>query len=128
ETQINLNRCQKEINRLNELSSSLAAVQGLLERNKALIISILSPIQTLPDDILGEIFKYVCFDFHVFLNDTVPNSILSQVCYRWHNLVSSMPILWSSLRFREDFHEAKGQCLMDIYLRRSIPYPLDIRL
>ncbi|KAJ3741529.1 hypothetical protein DFH05DRAFT_1545485 [Lentinula detonsa] len=103
DTQVELDRCQKKIDRLEILRNKLIASTQLLHANKRLIHSILSPIHQLPLDILGNIFEHVCYDENqIYISDlnlsSVPTLKLTRVCYRWRSLVSSMPILWSTFQ------------------------------
>ncbi|KAJ3978333.1 hypothetical protein F5890DRAFT_1392737, partial [Lentinula detonsa] len=100
DTQIELDRCQKEIDHLEILCNKLIASKQLLQANKRLLHSILSPMNKLPLDLLGNIFEHVCYDqnhisgFNVPPPSNVPPLKLSRVCYGWRSLVFSMPILW----------------------------------
>ncbi|KAJ3982236.1 hypothetical protein F5890DRAFT_1530900, partial [Lentinula detonsa] len=129
DTQVELDRCQKEIDRLEILRNKLIASTQLLQANKRLIHSILSPIHKLPLDLLGNIFEHVCDDMDD-MNDisgfdlsNVPTLKLSRVCYRWRSLVSSTPILWSTFYFCES--EDDHPKLLPLFLRRSHPCPIN---
>ncbi|KAJ3741537.1 hypothetical protein DFH05DRAFT_1506481 [Lentinula detonsa] len=129
DTQVELDRCQKEIDRLEILRNKLIASTQLLQANKRLIHSILSPIHKLPLDLLGNIFEHVCdgmINISGFDPSNVPTLKLSRVCYRWRSLVSSTPILWSTFYFCES--EDDHPKLLPLFLRRSHPCPIDFQL
>ncbi|KAJ3741536.1 hypothetical protein DFH05DRAFT_1578639 [Lentinula detonsa] len=129
-TQIELDRCQKEIDRLEILCNTLIASKQLLQANQRLIHSILSPINKLPLDLLGNIFEYVCYDRNYISGynlSNVPIIKISRVCYRWRSLVSSMPIMWSKFQCSENEY-GHSHNLLPLFLRRSHPCPIDFQL
>ncbi|KAJ3797294.1 hypothetical protein GGU11DRAFT_877984, partial [Lentinula aff. detonsa] len=129
DTQIELDRCQKEIDRVEILCNTLIASKQLLQANKRLIHSILSPIHKLPLDILGNIFEHVCYGSNYISGFNVPTLKLSRVCHRWRRLVSSMPVLWSSFQFSEKEYARHNLLpLLGLFLRRSHPCPIDFQL
>ncbi|KAJ3982242.1 hypothetical protein F5890DRAFT_1416121, partial [Lentinula detonsa] len=130
DTQIELDRCQKEIERVEILCNTLIASKQLLQANKRLIHSILSPINKLPLDLLGNIFEHVCYDRnHIsgFNLSNVPTLKLSRVCHRWRSLVSSTPTLWSTFRFGEKEYTRRHN-LLPLFLKRSHPCPIDFQV
>ncbi|KAJ3718641.1 hypothetical protein DFJ43DRAFT_1207089, partial [Lentinula guzmanii] len=130
DTQIELDRCQKEIDRLEILCNTLIASKQLLQANKRLIHSILSPIHKLPLDLLGNIFEHLCYDRNYLYGSSLPNVPtlnLSSVCHRWRSLVSSMPILWSTFNMIEK-EFARPHNLLPLFLGRSHPCPIDFQL
>ncbi|KAE9402166.1 hypothetical protein BT96DRAFT_780881, partial [Gymnopus androsaceus JB14] len=101
DAQTDLDRCQSELRRLQDLSREIEAHQKLLEAYMAGIRCIMSPIYKLPQEMLGEIFQYVCCgdtDTNCISycgTDQLPTLTLSRVCIRWYRLVTETPVLWS---------------------------------
>ncbi|KIK67784.1 hypothetical protein GYMLUDRAFT_105400, partial [Collybiopsis luxurians FD-317 M1] len=101
DAQSDWDHCQGELTRLRELCTVIEGYQNALQLYMASIRSLRSPIHMLPPEILTEIFEYVCCgqtgtNHYDFAHDyRLPTIILSRVCSRWHNLVTSMPVLWS---------------------------------
>ncbi|KAL0568865.1 hypothetical protein V5O48_013106 [Marasmius crinis-equi] len=83
--------------------------QVILEANIGSCSSALSTHRRLPVELWGIIFGHVCSEkwggyrysliINHFLDKTLftPPLILSQVCARWRNMVTSIPQLWSSI-------------------------------
>ncbi|KAJ3732879.1 hypothetical protein DFJ43DRAFT_1153961 [Lentinula guzmanii] len=132
DTQVELDRCQKEIDRLEILRNKLIASTQLLQANKRLIHSIWSPIHKLPLDLLGNIFEHVCDDMDDMIDisgfdpSKVPTLKFSRVCYRWRSLVSYTPILWSTFYFCESKDDHPK--LLPLFLSRSHPRPIDFEV
>lgn len=133
DTQTEMYHCQSELRRLRDLTGTLEAQEKLLKAHMAGIRSIMSPIQKLPQEILDEIFKYICCS-----GDTNPNWIsrdekhlptitISRVCIRWYNLVMSTPALWSSFG-TQDFGSSSTSSLFDRFLERSRFHPIDFTI
>ncbi|KAE9409580.1 hypothetical protein BT96DRAFT_789278, partial [Gymnopus androsaceus JB14] len=102
DAQTDLDRCQTELRRLQDMSREMEAQKQLLEAYMAGIRCIMSPIYKLPQEMLGEIFQYLCcgdIDANRICynrNDQLPTFTLSRVCIRWYRLVAATPALWSS--------------------------------
>lgn len=91
--------------------------------------SLLSPIRTLPAEIIGEIFYFVVKPPSIRFTDysentrklTGPIFTLSWVCFRWRNQALSQRALWSSLRLDlRNFHDTDievAEFLKDCILR-----------
>ncbi|KAE9409970.1 hypothetical protein BT96DRAFT_912867 [Gymnopus androsaceus JB14] len=60
DAQEEMDRCQTELRRLQELSKAMEAQQELLGTYMAGIRCMMSPIYKLPQEMLGEIFQYIC--------------------------------------------------------------------
>ncbi|KAF9000235.1 hypothetical protein BDQ17DRAFT_1359894 [Cyathus striatus] len=58
--------------------------------------SLLSPIRRLPDELLAEIFGYICSRRINVGRDHDPIWGLQQVCKRWQTVVTSIPLLWNA--------------------------------
>ncbi|KAE9409892.1 hypothetical protein BT96DRAFT_460409 [Gymnopus androsaceus JB14] len=124
--------CQTEIRRLQDLSRAIEAQKKLIGSYIAGIRCIISPIRSLPVELLGEIFKYVCCgDIGVNCmgddDDQLPTLTLSRVCIRWYDLVTSMPVLWSSFGSRALDHPFTSS-LFNLFLERSRLHLIDFKL
>ncbi|KAJ3768577.1 hypothetical protein FB446DRAFT_751139 [Lentinula raphanica] len=115
--------------------------QRLLKAYEAGIRNILSPIHSLPLEILGLIFQYVCcgkgardvanYYFHPSTGtshclERLPTFDVRRVCIRWYRIVTSMPVLWTS--FGIDGCDPKSQSLVRTFLERSRSNLIDFRL
>ncbi|KAE9409975.1 hypothetical protein BT96DRAFT_984300 [Gymnopus androsaceus JB14] len=134
DAQADMDRCQTELRRLTDLSKEITRQQELLEAYMAGIRCIMSPIYTLPQEILGEIFKYVCCSGNIVGVNCIPDSYypydqrmptltISRVCIRWYNLVTTMPVLWSSFGTR-DLNSSYTPFFFKLFLERSHLHPI----
>ncbi|KAE9410011.1 hypothetical protein BT96DRAFT_776500, partial [Gymnopus androsaceus JB14] len=136
DAQADIDRCQTELHRLADLSKEITRQQELLEAYVAGIRCIMSPIYTLPQEILGEIFKYVCCSGDIVgvncISDSpydrrMPTLTISRICTRWYNLATSMPVLWSSFGTR-DLNSPYTPFLFKLFLERSRLHPIDFKI
>ncbi|KAE9409992.1 hypothetical protein BT96DRAFT_805823, partial [Gymnopus androsaceus JB14] len=131
--QTDLDRCQSELRRLQDLSREIEAQKELLEAYMAGISCIMSPIHKLPQEMLGEIFQYLCCGdiganrIHTADLRRLPTLILSCVCIRWYGLVTTMPALWSSFAICS-LDSPSTSSLVDLFLARSRSHPIDIEI
>ncbi|KAJ3715491.1 hypothetical protein C8R42DRAFT_221995 [Lentinula raphanica] len=136
ETRCEIERHQEELRRLREATQKLEEQQRLLQAFDAALRHIISPIQSLPLELLGLIFQYVCCGKdatdiannlrHYETKPRLPTFDVSGVCIRWHQLVSSMPILWTS--FGSDGRDPKSPSLVRTFLEHSRSNLVDFRL
>ncbi|KAJ3972158.1 hypothetical protein EV361DRAFT_160021 [Lentinula raphanica] len=130
---------QSELRRLRELTQKLEKQQRLLQAFEAGIRHILSPIQILPEEILGVIFQYACCgkDATDIANNYDPTPYgtkhrlfptldMSSVCIRWYRLVTSMPVLWTS--FGTIGYNSKSDLMVRTFLERSRLNLVDFRI
>ena len=77
-----------------------------IEQQKSNYSALLSTTRKLPNDVLSFIFSFACLEGTVITDDVATRSrfpalILSQVSYRWRNLLNSVPpvhrSLWTSI-------------------------------
>ncbi|KAE9409950.1 hypothetical protein BT96DRAFT_969709 [Gymnopus androsaceus JB14] len=97
-----MDRCQMELRRLRVLLKELETQQDFLEAYIAGARSMVSPIHSFPVELMGEIFK-------------------------WYNLVTSMPVLWSSFGSHA-LTDASTSSLFNVFLQRSQSHPIDFKL
>ncbi|KZV79546.1 hypothetical protein EXIGLDRAFT_734857 [Exidia glandulosa HHB12029] len=87
-------------------------------------------VETLPDDVLGDIFLTLDRMYHPFPSSRKePHSLeekfwLAQVCASWRATALSLPLLWANATLRTP---ADAACLL-IALARSALIPLDVRI
>ncbi|KAF8187008.1 hypothetical protein K438DRAFT_1495810, partial [Mycena galopus ATCC 62051] len=83
---------------------------------------IISPIHTLPVELLAEIFK-LAIDGHTHIKDAFQ---ISQVCSDWRQVAHSTPRLWTRrlrVDLRSDYSEVYAEGLR-AWLARSTPLPI----
>ncbi|KAF9065655.1 hypothetical protein BDP27DRAFT_1450122 [Rhodocollybia butyracea] len=132
--------------------------QKRLETQRAVLLSLLSPMRKLPNETLLRIFKHVCEDNHLqcypwielyypFSRISHPNTMSSRaltylptmaigsVCSRWRALALSSPTLWANLTV--EICTVKGSQVehltgfidnVTLYLERSGDWPLRLSL
>ncbi|KAJ3716195.1 hypothetical protein C8R42DRAFT_679802 [Lentinula raphanica] len=101
----------------------------------------LSPIHTLPTDILAEIFSMLCLgDFSLRISRPGPRSkdrvmssptlVLTHICSYWRQLVDSLPLLWSTLSIESRYLYGRPAVarLVVTYIARSGSVPLKFQL
>ncbi|KAF5393136.1 hypothetical protein D9757_001300 [Collybiopsis confluens] len=126
-------RCQNELTRLRELCRVVEGHQNVLQLYIKGIHSLKSPVHLLPPEILCQIFEYICCDrigtnkFESATDVYLPTITLSRVCIGWYNLVTSMPVLWSSFGYRDD-PSPPAQKLFTTFLERSQQHPIDFSI
>ncbi|KAE9395552.1 hypothetical protein BT96DRAFT_1021895 [Gymnopus androsaceus JB14] len=133
DAQRDMDRCQSELHRLQSLSRELVAQQDLLRVYMAGIRSIISPIHKLPLELLGEIFEYICcgdIGINCIISKAekrLPTLAVSGVCVRWYNVVTSMPMLWSSFGSKA-MDNPSTPSLFKVFLERSRLHPIDFKI
>ncbi|KAE9410236.1 hypothetical protein BT96DRAFT_847016 [Gymnopus androsaceus JB14] len=132
DAQRDMDRCQLELRRLQSLLRELEWQQDRVEAYVAGVRSIMSPIHKLPLELLGEIFKYICcgdIGVNCIISKAekqLPTLAVSGVCIRWYNLVTSMPVLWSSFGSKA-LDNPSNPSLFKLFLERSRLHPIDFR-
>ncbi|KAJ3839917.1 hypothetical protein F5878DRAFT_724161 [Lentinula raphanica] len=142
ETRRELERREEELHRLREATRRLEEQQKLLQAYEAAIKHILSPIQRLPLEVLGEILQHVCcgndatdtannykyrqYYYEDELNQRLPSFDVSGVCFKWYKFVTSMPMLWTS--FGIDRFGYVSESLVETFLERSCSNLVDFKL
>jgi len=109
-----------------QLCLQLAQVRELLGcvcSEEAEIANLSAPISSLPNEILGEIFRYMKDSYRV---DNIPDVVVvSHVTRRWRNVAISNPSLWDTIRVNASY---PSMDLPIAFIIRSRPYTLDITL
>ncbi|KAJ3968877.1 hypothetical protein EV361DRAFT_951950 [Lentinula raphanica] len=129
---IGLERCEIELRRLERVKQKVEKQKMLLQASEAGIKHVISPIQSLPLDILGVIFQYVCCgkdatniadmcnsysNPYYKLKKRLPTFGVSSVCSRWYHAVKSMPMLWTSFGIND--YDYRSKSIIQTYLKRS---------
>ncbi|KAL0570087.1 hypothetical protein V5O48_011881 [Marasmius crinis-equi] len=131
DVELEMKEYQVEINRLKTAIYAIESKRDKLKRTADLYKSLLSPIHTMPSEILSMIFAIFCKE-NVLSRSTLPEALrLSMVCGRWRDIVYSAPRLWSSIRidFRawtKDFHILDE--LTEHFMKKSGSSPLRLSL
>ncbi|KAJ8083143.1 hypothetical protein PM082_009012 [Marasmius tenuissimus] len=86
-----------EIDRLETAKYALENKRDRLRRTTELYKSLLSPIHSIPTEILTMIFGFACEE-NILSKSPLPAAVrLSTVCGRWRDIVLSTPKLWCSI-------------------------------
>ena len=139
----NIEEYDLAIARLQSAVVSLKSQRDLAKDYVSRLKSLMAPIRRLSNDVLVEIFTYLCPDTVLSNNRTLaclPQFHLCQVCKCWRSLVNDSPLLWSTLEllidtgrpdyiFSQDFiYTPTLSNLANVILNRSGNCPLTIKL
>ncbi|KAJ7292542.1 hypothetical protein C8J57DRAFT_1110514 [Mycena rebaudengoi] len=117
-----LSEIDQEIGFLERLLVARRSERQHVEDTIAQHLTIISPMRTLPYDILGEIFSYTLPRFWS-TEMSLSSCVLTHVCRNWRNIVMfSLPMLWSNICIEND-HDIPS---LAIQLERSGSCPLTI--
>ncbi|KAH8823459.1 hypothetical protein DL96DRAFT_1617619 [Flagelloscypha sp. PMI_526] len=130
-----LNNIERERKLLALSLHELDTAKSQLEKTISCQNGLLSPVRTLPLELLREVFDYlVC-------RNTISNRVaircdlqalrLSHVCHHWSVCARDFPSLWSNIfiALGEGARDRSGRThLLDLYLRLSRRHPLTIRI
>ncbi|KAF5340883.1 hypothetical protein D9758_012171 [Tetrapyrgos nigripes] len=129
QTELEIDQCDAEINKLRgmcvKLQSRKEKLEDYRDRNRA----VLSPIRTLPFEILAQIFL-MGFDVGLRVHTDIyaPALTLSHVCSFWRNVAINTTKLWSSLSIDLCYPRSKMVALVGLYLLWSKSAPLDLKV
>ncbi|KAF8143824.1 hypothetical protein K438DRAFT_1875263 [Mycena galopus ATCC 62051] len=105
----------------------IAALQSQIDRERACSAAlryIISPIYTLPVEVLAEIFKLAIGDYaYTYIRDA---HRLSQVCVDWRQVVHGTPQLWAG-HLEIALDSSRGEDYADgleAWVARSAPLPI----
>ncbi|KAJ3717772.1 hypothetical protein C8R42DRAFT_152528 [Lentinula raphanica] len=135
EARYEIERRETDLRRLQEMIPRLEEQIQLLQAYEAGIKHIISPIQSLPLEILGVIFQYVCCgkDATDIANwcrfgskNRLPTYDVSRVCIRWNKFVTSMPLLWTS--FGSSSSNSVSDAFVQTFIERSRSNLIDFNL
>ncbi|KAF9073948.1 hypothetical protein BDP27DRAFT_1317723 [Rhodocollybia butyracea] len=120
ETRSILDCYEAELERLKGLTNLIEGRMTRIRLYREGILYMKAPVRRLPQEVLGEIFKLICCDREsnviVGRQANLRPLMISQVCSRWHDLVTSMPALWSS--FTVDSEKLKAPVFL-LFMERS---------
>ncbi|KAF8978877.1 hypothetical protein BDQ17DRAFT_1220727, partial [Cyathus striatus] len=85
---------EAEISRFQLATTQLQSRLSNIRKFQKFQHSLLSPIRRLPDELLAEIFGYICSRRINVGRSRDPIWGLQQVCKRWQTVVASTPLLW----------------------------------
>lgn len=127
--------CNDNIDRIEGAVRELKKARDTLRYSVDVTASLLSPIRRLPQDILVSIFSILIAEegYSLVLGKGICTTLrLSQICSFWRNIISSRPILWStiSLRKKKRMKHCKIQHsqILPYYILRSADAPLTLNL
>ncbi|KAJ3917032.1 hypothetical protein F5877DRAFT_80335 [Lentinula edodes] len=131
-----IDQYQKEITRLRDAMHSIEEQQKFLTAYADGLEHLLAPINRLSEDILVEIFKYVCcedaganyIDYTVW-RKPLPTLTLRGVCSRWFRFIGNTPVLWSCFGIRcvARNRDNLGPSFSS-FLTRSQFHPIDFKI
>ncbi|THU99838.1 hypothetical protein K435DRAFT_557522, partial [Dendrothele bispora CBS 962.96] len=84
----------KEIRRLEYTLAVVRSMAGHLKERIQETSFLLSPVRRLPDEILGEIFKFSMPSGSIFSCTKRPSPSFLTVCARWRTVALSTPSIW----------------------------------
>ncbi|KAF8991020.1 hypothetical protein BDQ17DRAFT_1433371 [Cyathus striatus] len=93
-----ISSCQAFLHTAEPELSTLASYVSDTQAYKSVLHSLLSPINQMPNDILGEIFSYLCEDFIDVGEQYGHIWVLRQVCTHWRNVVDSRSLFWRKIK------------------------------
>ncbi|THU98843.1 hypothetical protein K435DRAFT_752483 [Dendrothele bispora CBS 962.96] len=124
-------RCDDEIKRLEADIVVLRDQQQRIYCRIDQYRSLLAPIRKLPPEVLGRIFRLICFENSVAVKIDCPAIHLSHVCAGWRDLAQTTPSLWSriSIDLFQSLHDlSQVRSMLTTCLVLSKPSPLFLHL
>lgn len=120
--QQNCNEIHFHRHALERLEQRRQHLQTLLDQSSAF----LSPIRTMPTEILSLIFDYLCSNIG-FSNRARP-IVLASVCYRWRSIAVSYPSIWTCINTSRHSPrmDERTRNFLQLYLDRSQDMPIRI--
>ncbi|ESK91745.1 hypothetical protein Moror_10574 [Moniliophthora roreri MCA 2997] len=87
---------------INKLKASMIVLENKQEKLKHVMgryrsLLLLSPIHSMPTELLARIFTFCCSENHLYLYGKVEPLKLGMVCSRWRDIAFSTSILWSNI-------------------------------
>ncbi|KAF7357501.1 hypothetical protein MSAN_01346400 [Mycena sanguinolenta] len=118
--------------KITSLESQIRGLVELRDRERAcvdVLRYIISPIRTLPVELLAEIFE-LAIDDETHVEDTYR---ISQICSDWRNVAHAAPRLWTrricvDIGSRSDGRGSFYAAGLDAWLARSAPLPLPVSI
>ncbi|CAA7269056.1 unnamed protein product [Cyclocybe aegerita] len=125
ETENDLSIIAGNISLLQEATDDLKLQQATLLEQQSKCSSALSPLRTLPVEILQEIFKFACE------NDMLVRQDICNVCKHWRTIAYRCPSLWTtfviSKRHKPLYSPSMEQILSRIRRAGALPITLDYK-
>ncbi|KAF9066388.1 hypothetical protein BDP27DRAFT_1227639 [Rhodocollybia butyracea] len=124
-----------ELARLHRQILAVEAENHRLEKQKAKICALLSPIRMLPNELLLRSLEFVCQQdpneiTPSFDTTCLPTMAISSVCFRWRELALCSPALWANLAVWVSDTDVQTFFTETVarYLERSVDCPLILAL
>ncbi|KAF5337917.1 hypothetical protein D9758_013113 [Tetrapyrgos nigripes] len=134
----NLASCDAELMSLNKTLAELDALRRRLQRLRDSHVALLAPVRKLPVELLLHIFSLLCIDNPGLsittdprtakFNTTMPTINIARTCSQWRKIALSNPHFWSNIVVDLGSRPWNVKGLADLYLRRSEPALLTIRV
>ncbi|KAJ7162941.1 hypothetical protein C8R46DRAFT_331513 [Mycena filopes] len=116
------------------IESQIRDLERLCDRERGTIAQLrmaIAPVRKLPGELLVEVFRHTCADYTFDNTSTIKKvQALSHVCAYWRRVAITTPRLWTeALDIRLDKTPTHAYLAgLKEWLRRSAPFPIDIRL
>ncbi|KAE9397374.1 hypothetical protein BT96DRAFT_75283 [Gymnopus androsaceus JB14] len=126
-----LEDCKVEIHRVKSELHRLEARRLHLEKYKASLCALRSPVRRLPNENFLSIFGFACGtnDLTSKRLETMPALTSSSVCSRWRSLAKSLPDIWSCIHINMNTSfNLPSFPILDLYLASSQQSPLTLTL
>ncbi|KAK0190695.1 hypothetical protein F5146DRAFT_564806 [Armillaria mellea] len=109
---------------LERLEQRRQHLQALLDQSSAF----LSPIRTMPTEILSLIFDYLCSN--IGFSDRARPIVLASVCYKWRSIAILYPRIWTCINTPRYSPHTDGRTrnFVQLYLDRSQDMPIRIHV
>ncbi|KAK7030385.1 hypothetical protein VNI00_014129 [Paramarasmius palmivorus] len=89
----------------------------------------LAAVQRTPPEILEEIFLYCYHDHSLYTSTREAPFNVGAICQRWRDIVTYIPLLWSSLRVEFTRTQSRPPLsILEEWLSRSKSFPLNLSL
>ncbi len=92
----NLSSLDKQISQLHASLNTALEQRARMQKTPDCWRVVVSPMRTLPNEILTEIFKHACRGFEVWSDHDTTPWLLCRVCTRWKDLLLGTPAVWTN--------------------------------
>ncbi|KAJ7599860.1 hypothetical protein C8J56DRAFT_846510, partial [Mycena floridula] len=117
-----LRRCEAELRKQKAYIISLENQKKMLEQHVSGYQSLLSPIRTIPPEILRAIVSNACVGVESNVDDlriSIPALTLAGVCTRWRDIAFSTPECWSAISLSAEDHFSRLPMIQSEFLEVS---------
>ncbi|KAG7449367.1 uncharacterized protein BT62DRAFT_680294 [Guyanagaster necrorhizus] len=109
---------------LERLEQRRQYLQAFLDQSNAF----LSPIRSVPTEILFLVFDYLCSN--IGFSDRAQPLVLASVCYRWRSVAVSYPKIWTYINTPRNspYADERTRAFVQLYLDRSQDMPIRLHV